>query len=902
MADITDALGKLTLDASKLESTLDKLNAQKQALAKSGDVKSVVQIEKLAAAYRKLTVSMKERIGLEKKISDELKSGKDISEEYRQEYERLNAEVEAEGEAALKVQKIVVATWREKKRLQLEQKELLKDQFLNTTKLGKAYGMLSGPLAKLTAGITLGTMAMKALKQVTDAAALRNKMFINSYKGLDNYTLGEATRQTMKLADAIRETEVTAHRFGVSTDEVTNIMLKFNKITGTKNPEALKTLTQATMAVATAMGIDTAEATDYVSTRMEKFGGTAASAIASLNEMRQETESLNNSFGRTVVKGDDLVKVVSSISRETDIYAVDQRMVGNILRDNISRLTSMGESYDTAFRKAEMFTRATTGKVPEWMQINIGADLLKDMQKAMGTNVVGQDFMAKFGEDLDKAKPGLSKKVRDILGDSSINSYAKSRMIQELTKGTEIGQKITNKAIVDFANKAGGGAAVILAQQLGVGISEAQDMINLGKEQLKTEEELNKMGKMTSAQLADEFNKRYANLIAAGKMKKVTAEDAEAWKGKPDSIKKQNDQYSRQNDLLTDQERIQKQMVESKSKQDAIAKDIAYLEEQKALTKDENTKKALDQQIKDLETKSAQYDMLASSEQKPKEMQMLQSITDDLAKKFLSTSVLTGNFTKELMTSMSSIENLLAAGVTAQLFTSILGGGKLLDLLSGGGGGIGGLAKNLGRGAGGIARGIGAVGSAIGSGGLVSATGATGAAAGLAMAGNVALVGGAGLLGYQAGKPLGRLYEKHLGEKTRSAASNVIQMFGGDGIMSDEEAMRRGEEMQRKKLQERKQLPKQRETTTSQVTTPVNKMQNLISPAAAASIAAQPTTTAPASTTGPAGTAPIAPTTGTQPTLEYMSTVGDAIICKFTGFRDAIAVATAQQKLGTRPS
>jgi len=44
------------------------------------------------------------------------------------------------------------------------------------------------------------------------------------------------------------------------------------------------------------------------------------------------------------------------------MYAIDQRFVGGILRDNISKLQANGDSYEQASKKAKAFTEAVTGK------------------------------------------------------------------------------------------------------------------------------------------------------------------------------------------------------------------------------------------------------------------------------------------------------------------------------------------------------------------------------------------------------------------------------------------------------------------------------------------------------------------------------------------------------------
>ena len=366
--------------------------------------------------------------------------------------------------------------------------------FKTNTLLGKTFNLLGNEVTSFGGKLGLVALGLKAWNRHVQAADIQQNIMIQTFKGLEQRTvsseksfsrLRNAVDFSVKItamSDALAESKAVAKAMGVDVEVVGDSFLKFSRIVGTDNPKALQTLTSSAVAVSRSLGISVPEAVDFVSLRMDKFGGSAASAIASLNNMREEAERINKSFGRTVIRGDDVARTLLDISKQTTMYAIDQRFVGGVLRDNIAKLQATGSSYEQAAKKAQAYTEAVTGKAPEWMKVFSAQDIYSQI-----ADISPEKFVSQFGAELEAAKPGLTNEVQSILNDKSMAKYSKMMLLQEMLSGTSVGIDSMNKQILKLANHPQG--VVLIAKQFGVSLSEAQGMVD----QAKTMEERTKI-------------------------------------------------------------------------------------------------------------------------------------------------------------------------------------------------------------------------------------------------------------------------------------------------------------------------------------------------------------------------------------------------------------------------
>lgn len=517
MADIIDILESITSNVSGLEATTRAINdfkkAKEEAL-KAGDAKALLQLENLEKSTKKYLRAKEKQLELEEELQKVHKEDAKVSQKLRNELKKNMSELARQERILTHAKQEAVDAQEKQTAAIIANNEAMMDAWKQTTLLGKAYSGLTSGFAKVAGGITAGSLALKAWNRYTEGAEIRQNILIQQFRGFTDATTGAAESmvgaglKAEQMSNALIKARSTAIRMGVDVGVVNEAMVDFARIAGTDNPEALGNLTAATVTVARTMGITMPEAVDFVRTRMDKFGGTAASAVVALHNIRTETENVNHIFGRTVVRADDIAKSLLDISRSTTVYAIDQRFVSGILRDNIARLAAMGDSYDLARRKAQAFTEAVTGEAPEWMKVLAGEDLVGDMQSVFkgvdlnATTKEGQalakeavdEFKDEFGAQLDAAAPGLSDQVVDIfkqMQTGDIQQYEGMRLIQEMTAGSEVGIAAMNKQLVKLGKTSQG--IEVIAQQFGKTRVEAHGMVQQAKEYQARQEEINKL-------------------------------------------------------------------------------------------------------------------------------------------------------------------------------------------------------------------------------------------------------------------------------------------------------------------------------------------------------------------------------------------------------------------------
>jgi hypothetical protein len=727
MASIEDALASLVKNAGKnsavikdLTKSMKQLTAARKAFQASGDPKAMLAVKNMTKAMESLISTTEEYIGAQKALKQIKSSGSKADEETIKRLDEIAIAYD-------KTRKTVTQAGKSLDYLKERQKQAA-DQweadalkyFRNHTLVGKGFGLLSGVAGSFAAKLTFTGLAWKAATRHMQAAEIQQNILIQNYRGLSKETttwgdkfksatsgipvvggaIGDYGKKTMEahsnivgfteatynMSDALRETEATAQRMGVSTEYVSEAFTKFSRIAGTQSPRVLKTLSEGAITVSRSLGITVPEAIDFVNTRMDKFGGSAAGAIASLNNMRVEAERINVSFGRTVIRGDDVARTLQEISKQTTVYSIDQRYVGNILRENIARLQSTGKSYEQASKQAQVFSEAVTGKAPEWMKVFAAQDLNKQLMSSFEAG----DFVEKFGSELEAAKPGLTKEVQSIMADmksGKVAQYSGMMAIQEMVGGTTVGIGAMNTQILKLAKHPQG--LVLIAKQFGISLAEARGMVTqaesmqertgvlntltakgvdlkkqeftlsgktfkLNQDQISDLEKIDKSGE--TALEKEKQKKEYLNAIIDTKNEEITLEqDMARLKTEDVMNQKQMAVLDRKvQTILAKKVELQQKLVAAKAKGNPeeikeIEKTIAFNE--KLLQQAELDKTRFESKV-------------AEGTGATEGLKTVEEINKELLKQFEGYSLNSGNSAKAILTELSSTKLLLiGAGV-----------------------------------------------------------------------------------------------------------------------------------------------------------------------------------------------------------------------------------------------
>jgi hypothetical protein len=469
----------------------------------AGDPKGILAVQKMTKAIKTLMDSTSDYEDELKKLKKAQEEGRELSEDEIKTLDRVTKARDKASENVLKIDREFINSKEKIKKANAEYEADAIKNFRTNTIMGQGFVKLTDTVSKYAAGLTFGGLVQKAWTRHVQSAEIQQNILIQSYKGFrleqdaatkttDEFgnTIASTSDKTKKgvsdtiaytkaaldMSTALAKTEATAQRMGVSTEYVGDAFTKFSRITGSRDTAVLKTLTEGAITVSRAMGITVPEAIDFVSTRMDKFGGSASSAIASMYNMQKEAERTNKEFGRTVIRGDDVVRTIQDISKQTTIYGIDQRFVGNILRENVARLQSTDKSYDAAQRQAKAFTEAVTGKAPEWMQVYAAFDVSEKLMQ----NFNGEELSEEMKAELKAAKPGLESEVEALLKESGGKlTYSVKRALGEMTSGTTIGIGAMNKQILKLAKHPEG--LVLISKQFGVSLADARGMVESAK-------------------------------------------------------------------------------------------------------------------------------------------------------------------------------------------------------------------------------------------------------------------------------------------------------------------------------------------------------------------------------------------------------------------------------------
>jgi len=729
-----EQIAKQSASVTELTKALGQLEEAKKSALKAGDTKGLLNLVALERATNRLRLAETARLKLQKDMTAQAEAGLEVSED-------MLLAIQANDEAIKENRKIVLSAAKTQadvhaaaKKQAIELKEAALQNFREHTKLGKAFSLANSGIVKFAGGLTAASLVMKAYNRYTEAAEVRQKILIQGFKGfsapltsaskdlsatgkvilgtgesLSSFfgsdlptSIGKsavsffgAQKEIYSFNDAIASAESTAYRMGVSVDVVSGAMVDFARITGKDNPKALGQLTEGAIAVSRAIGITVPEAVDFVSTRMDKFGGTAASALIGLNELRVESERINNTFGRTIIRGDDLAKTLQQISSQTTVYAIDQRLVGSILRDNIARIQATGESYDNARKKAEAFTAGLTTQAPEWMQVLAGEDLAGNMAEAFGDGgpAAAQAFQEQFGDSLDAAKPGLSKRVQGILKEiksGDRNSYEGMRLIQELTQGTSVGIEAMNKQLLNLS-RATGASTETIAKQMGVSRDVADGMIESAKVMEKQQQEVAALAKLPTNELAKQLgiSESLAKVMVGSGQSEM-----ERAKNLKEFLKLKNEQKLK----ALEEKRLLVESAAALERRVKVDKVITGLTEERAKLVSQIGKGGddakIDVDIKNIDMvikgKQAELSQMVSEAAAKTEsagelnvqMGQVGAITQGLKDVFSDYAVGSGNFYKEIFAKMGTIPVLLAGALGVVLLKKFNVFGRLEEKLA----------------------------------------------------------------------------------------------------------------------------------------------------------------------------------------------------------------------------
>lgn len=657
-----ESLNKMTADVSLDPKALNQLQELQKVL-----VSQAAATEELNAATEKFNELQKELSDTSKKSNEEIEEIVKKRDKQLRQINNLSQKTEKYQRIVVRSGKNIASAEEDVTKKVLEANEKRVEAWKKNTLAGKSYSALTSNIAKFAAGATFATMGMKALSRFTDAARLRNNLMIASYGDL-NDNLVQAGISVYQYESAMRGAQATAKYLGMENEDVSGIMLKYQRIVGKTTPEALGALTEATLATAKVLGIDGSEAVGYVSAKLNNFGGTAQSALDSLKELRDETQKYNTSLSGVSIRGDDVVKTIQDITNSSDVYAVDQRFLAQTLMRTSSTLQANGESYNYAQKMANGYTKALSSEAPEWMKIVNSFDITKEIMNNRAKDANGNpidELTEEMATKLDKAKPGLSKKVNDLLK-SGYSEYDISRTLGETLGDTELGMTFMSKKIVDL----GKSSITNIKQQFNVSYMQAEEMY---KAALRTQEveENTRILKEGSAEEQEKLKKSMFDTL------NMSMDEINAASQNIDSRKQLIELYSKQNAIAKAGASIKGQRTEAIQKQDAI---VAKLNAEKGklerLKSNGASASAIELQKNTVKDLTEDLDRQTAIVNRGREdggvgdVDKLKKTTEEIKDKQTPTAVLTGDFLKAEIEKLSSPLGLLSAASLAYFATS----------------------------------------------------------------------------------------------------------------------------------------------------------------------------------------------------------------------------------------
>lgn len=671
MADIKDILSSLLKAKGDVDSFKKSIESLGDLKVEVGlDLKAIRNVEKLESAMKSLVKAQEEMNEAEKKAMDA--KGKN-NEEYEKQLKIFEDSEKQVGRYTKVLKENAakqIAAHEEMQRAALQTSEAKIADWKATTLAGKSYSALTSNLSKAAAGMGIAAMSMKALGRFTDAARLRNNIMIASYGSLKD-NLADATMSTFKYEAAMRGAQATAKYLGMENEDVSAHMITYQRIVGKATPEALGLLTEATLATAKTMGITGAQAIDYVSDRMDNFGGTSQQALEHLKNLRAETTKYNTELAGVSIRGDDVVKTIQDITNSNNVYAVDQRFLAQTLMRTSATLQANGESYNYAQKMANNYTKSLSSEAPEWMKIRNSFDITKEVMKGtskikdLKTGKMVTQLATDMSEKLEKAKPGLSKKVTDLLN-AGYSEYDTTRLLGETLGDTEVGMSLMSKKILEL----GSSSITTLASVYGKSYMEAEEMYKSAKRTQDLEKNTNIMKGVAN----DQQKKLREDMV---KTLGLSLEEIDLAMKNEESQKALIELYTEKNSLATSNKTIEEQKAAALIKQEELGTKLEKQEANLAKLKSSNAKQSIidiaQKQVDETKrAKDAQDALVDKSKEDGKvgDKNALGKTIEDAKKDQEATAVLTGDIFKSWMEKLSSPLGLLAAGTAVYFATS----------------------------------------------------------------------------------------------------------------------------------------------------------------------------------------------------------------------------------------
>ncbi len=664
MSDITSILTNLlkaTDAAEGAKKALEDLNSVK--ITADMDPKTIDNILKLRKAITSLNKANEEynEIQAQKtKLDLETAEGQAELEKLNKQQLETMKKMDAANGVVIGTMKQKSAQQKEVIRLHEQERQAIIANWKQNTIQGRTLTALTGTVAKFAAGLTAGTMALKLLNRVQDSAKLRNDLMIASYGKLDDNFLSAVT-SIGSYEKAVRSAESTAISLGMANEDVTQIMLNYQRIVGNSTPEALGALTEATLSMAKVMNITGSQAMAYVQARMDNFGGSAASALQELDNLRESVSSYNTALGGTKLRGDDVLKIIQDITNSSTVYAADQRFLSSIIQRSSVILQSQGESYNYAQKQAENFSKALSSEAPEWMQITNAFDITKQVKQNTVTGTDGAKRLTEaYALQLEKAKPGLSSKVTEMLN-AGYSEYDLTRLLGDTLKDTEVGLSSMSKKIEQLGSGSGGISR--LAAVYGKSHLEAMEMY---KQAVKVNQVTELKGKLESKSVMVSTT-GYKQMQETLKLT-----DEQVAKARENSFYRDAivEQYSEEITKQKASASIEQRKLEAKAKILDYQSKIALAEDMLAQAEkdgDEAMIGAAKKQIADLKAMESQARKDATGDGTGSKS-ILGALTEKVSAFQKATGLLTGDYFKGFLNDMASPTVLALGGIAAILW------------------------------------------------------------------------------------------------------------------------------------------------------------------------------------------------------------------------------------------
>lgn len=573
----------------------------KQASEATGEVAK--HLDRMAALFDSMSKNSAEVLESEKKL-------KKIQEERLKAYKELeslkgDANKKERAQIQQKLKNLRDEANAERANLELKEKQI-DAQKKYVTELGKSKNLLGeffsngktqllGYLAS-SAQLTKALLSMsKAVQDVADISIQSGTFFgmtgdfVKDFKDIGSAAVSYAKQSASVTYEMAK--------LGIATEEGAQAFKEFSQVV--KNPgtaqaaESMRDLTVVTGQLSKVLGVSMPEATEFMIESQLKFNRTAQQSASAMYSVFTASEKYNRELGQTVIRGRDVSKVIFDLARESKAAAQDQELLSKMISSNLLRLQGQGQNYREALEGASLYIRKMTTDAPDWMKILSGRQLLN----TFGT--LGQNLSAEMAKQLDAARPGLSDRVKKILTDPSLSSYAKQGLLQEALEGTQVGLDAMQSQLSTIIKRAGPQALSTIQAVYGVSQQEAYRLMDQNKAWQEQTTLRNKIldSSKSAKEVADEYNK---GLKDSDKITEATIENIRKLKDE-DLVRSMIAERSNQESSKSLEDQKNKEAALALQKEENRKKELASKKQLLESTEDEGLKRALQKRIVELE-------------------------------------------------------------------------------------------------------------------------------------------------------------------------------------------------------------------------------------------------------------------------------------------------------------